>query len=150
MNTPGPHDPAFASAMRQISRAHYADIWRRGNAGQPLMGEDAAFYETMKQHPEYSEFWEHAVELGDRDIPAEGENPFLHIAMHTVIERQIADRNPPETDQALFRLTRAGIDRHDALHLIASVFSELLWGRLRDRKPFDTATYRRRLRALKP
>jgi Domain of unknown function (DUF1841) len=150
MESPVQPDPAFASSMRQISRAHFGEIWRRGRAGEALTGEDAAFYQTMQEHPEYADFWEHAAELGDREIRADGENPFLHVAMHTVIERQIAERNPPEADQALFRLTRAGVDRHDALHQIARVFSGVLWELLREGKPFDTATYRRRLRAIKP
>jgi hypothetical protein len=145
-----PHDPAFASSMRQISRAHCGEIWHSGRSGAELSGEDATFYQIMLEHPEYYDFWERAAEIGDREIEAEGQNPFLHIALHSVIEQQIAAHNPPEVDQALFRLTRAGIPRHDALHQIARVFSGLLWELLKERKPFDKETYRRRLRAIKP
>jgi hypothetical protein len=81
---------------------------------------------------------------------ADGANPYLHASIHTVIERQIADANPPETAQAIFRLTRAGLDRHAALHAVASVLTELIGEMLRERRPFAIETYRRRLRALKP
>jgi hypothetical protein len=150
MDSAGKSDPAFASSMREMSRAHYADIWRRGQSGEVLVGEDESFFQAMRQHPEYTDCWERAAELADREIIVDGVNPYLHIAMHSVIERQIADRDPPETDQALFRLTRGGIERHESLHRIARVFSDLMWTVMRERRPFDTAKYRRRLRALKP
>src|SRR5262245_27357987 len=106
----GNYDPVFVNAMREMSRGHYADIWRRGQAGESLAGEDAVFFEAMKLHPEYLDYWERAAELGDREISADAVNPFLHVGIHVVVENQIASRTPPETDQAMFRLTRAGMD----------------------------------------
>jgi hypothetical protein len=150
MSTPGDADPAFTSAMRELSRSHIADIWRRGQQGESLGSEDAPFYQAMLDHPEYRDIWEHAAELGDREVVVQGANPFLHISLHSVVERQLADNNPPETAQALFRLTRGGMDRHEAIHLIASLLSELVWETLHKRQPADVASYRRRLRALKP
>jgi hypothetical protein len=150
MQPVGNSDPVFSSTMRRMSRASYADIWRRGIAKEPLEGEDALFFEIMQQHPEYSHCWEHAAELGDREVLIHGVNPFLHIAIHSVVENQIAQRNPPETDQALFRLTRSGLDRHDALHHILQVLTPLMWDVMQKKVPFDNETYRRRLRAIKP
>jgi Domain of unknown function (DUF1841) len=149
-NPKGSSDPNFNSAMRQISRATYAEIWRRGLANEEITGEDAAFFEAMQQHPEYAEYFERAQELADREVVINGVNPYLHIAMHTVIEKQVADRDPPESDQALFRLTRAGIDRHEAIHRIAYVFTQSFWEVLQKNTPFDIESYRRRLRAIKP
>ena len=77
-------------------------------------------------------------------------NPFLHVSLHSVIERKIAERNPPDTEQTLFRLTRAGLDKHEAMHRIMAVLSEIMWEMLQQRKVFDLTTYQRRLRLLKP
>ena len=150
MTTPGSHDPAFSSAMRGISRTHIADIWRRGQGGEVLTGEDLAFYQTMKDHPEYVEFWERAAELGDKEVTVDGVNPYLHVSLHSVLERQIVESNPPETEQTIFRLTRAGLDRHDALHRVMSLLAEMISEMMNQRRPFSTDTYRRRLRSLKP
>jgi hypothetical protein len=150
MNSSGGHDPVFSSAMREMSRAHIADIWRRGKAGEPLGLEDLAHYQAMLDHPEYTDIWEHAAELGAREVEVDRVNPFLHISLHSVIERQIAERNPPDTEQTLFRLTRAGMDKHEALHRIMAVVSEMMWEMMQQRKVFDRATYQRRLRALRP
>ena len=51
MTRPSDPDPAFTSAMREMSRAHIADIWRLGNAGEPLSLEDLAHYHAMLDHP---------------------------------------------------------------------------------------------------
>jgi hypothetical protein len=149
MSTPGDADPAFTSAMRELSRSHVAEIWRLGQAGESLGVEDAVSYQAMLDHPEYRDIWEHAAELGDREVVVEGANPFMHISLHSVVERQLADNNPPETSQALFRLTRGGLDRHEAIHRIATLVSEMIWETLKYQRPADVASYRRRLRALK-
>lgn len=150
MDEPFSRDSAFNSSMRSLSRFHIGGIWKRGQAGEPLEGEDATYYQVMLQHPEYREFWEQAGELGDREVMIDGVNPYMHVAMHAVVERQISDKKPPEVDQMLFRLMRTGMDRHDAVHRIAQILSEFLWQILREKKPFDEKTYRRRLRAAKP
>ena len=136
--------------MRSLSRSHIADIWRRGQKGETLAGEDLTYYAAMREHTEYHDIWERAAELGDNEINVNGTNPFLHISMHSVVENQIASRNPPETDQTVFRLMKAGLDRHESLHRIAGVLTELMWEMMHAGKTFDLATYRRRLRALKP
>jgi hypothetical protein len=104
----------------------------------------------MLDHPEYSDYWARAAELGDRDVMVDGVNPFLHVSLHSVIERQLAEHNPVETEQAIFRLTRAGLDRHMAMHRIASLLAELISETVHGRGAQDIETYRRRLRALKP
>ena len=149
MTRPSDSDPAFTTAMREMSRAQVADIWRRGKAGEPQSLEDLAHYHAMLDHPEYTDIWEHAAELGAREVEVNRVNPFLHVSLHSVIERQIAERNPPDTEQTLFRLTRAGLDKHVAMHRIMAVLSEMMWEMLKQQKVFDLATYQRRLRSLK-
>ena len=143
-------DPVFGSAIREMSRAHMAEIWQRGSKEDALSQDDYVLYRAMQEHPEYTDVWENARELADREVEIRGTNPFLHISLHTVIEQQLAERNPPETGQTLFRLTRHGLGRHEAVHRIAGVLCEIMSRALREQKTFDLATYQRRLRALKP
>ena len=150
MSTHEDMDPVLGSAMRKVSRANIANIWRRGQKGEALNEEEHAYYQTMLDHPEYVEVWERVEELEDQEILRDRVNPFLHISLHSVIDRQIANLEPPETGQALFRLTRGGLDRHEALHLIAGVLAEFMTDSLHRTKPPDLGLYRRRLRALKP
>ncbi len=149
-NSSSGNDPVLTSAMRGMSRAHIADIWKRGQNGDVLSSEDLSFYQAMIDHPEYREIWQAAAELGDRDVLVDRVNPFLHVSLHSVIARQLAERNPPETEQAIFRLTRAGLDHHEAQHRIAALLTKLISETVQQGRAFGLETYRRRLRSLKP
>ncbi|MBD8527518.1 DUF1841 family protein [Pseudomarimonas arenosa] len=53
-----------------------------------------------------------------------GESLRLHASMHVVVENQLALGEPAETGRALSRLLAEGLDRHEAIHAIASVVCE--------------------------
>ena len=57
-------------------------------------------------------------------------NRVLHATMHAVIENQLAE-GIPVVCEALSRLMAEGLDRHDAVHAIASVMTEHIWHLLR-------------------
>jgi hypothetical protein len=58
------------------------------------------------------------------ELPEFGQN-LLHTTMHVVVESQLALAVLPVC-QALDRLLREGLDRHDAIHAIASVLAGLV------------------------
>ncbi|HEX5925238.1 MAG TPA: hypothetical protein VFY45_15515 [Baekduia sp.] len=43
----------------------------------------------------------------------------LHLAMHEVVAKQLADDDPPEVYETARRLLDAGYDRHEVLHMLA-------------------------------
>lgn len=61
------------------------------------------------------------------DIPA-------HAAFHVIVENQLAERLSP-VEAALQRLQAEGLDRHDAVHAIASVLAEYLNDILKGHQP---------------
>jgi len=58
-------------------------------------------------------------------------NRVLHATMHAVVENQLAE-GIPVVQEALSRLMAEGLDRHDAVHAIASVLAEHTWRLLRN------------------
>jgi len=70
-----------------------------------------------------------------------------HAAIHAVVENQLAERLEPVV-QALDRLVREGLDRHDAVHAIGSVLSEQLFRALKYEEQPDTEEYFRSLSEL--
>jgi hypothetical protein len=56
----------------------------------------------------------------------EAENPTLHAMIHVVVENQLASGDERVT-ATLDRLTREGLDRHDAVHAIGSVLVNQIW-----------------------
>lgn len=51
----------------------------------------------------------------------EAERSEVHAVMHAVVENQIAERDQLPVRRTLLRLMAEGLDRHDAIHAIASV-----------------------------
>src|SRR5438477_2458621 len=58
-------------------------------------------------------------------------SPEGHVAMHVIIENQLASGEPTQVRAALGRLRAAGLGRHEAIHAIASVLVRHLHGLLR-------------------
>jgi hypothetical protein len=70
-------------------------------------------------------------------------NEIIHAAVHVVVENQIAAGDPLSTGRALARLTAGGLDRHEALHAIASVLTDQIHDILQGGKagPFPQDDY---------
>ncbi len=68
-------------------------------------------------------------------------NPYLKAAILEVVENQLRDGDPPETQQTLERLLAAGYSRKQATEMIGSAVTEEIWTMLHDHKPFDRARY---------
>lgn len=73
--------------------------------------------------------------------------PRLHAALHLVVENQLALGEPPEARRALERLLAAGLDRHEAVHAIALLVSDVMTAAMEGR-PFDARVYAAELDAL--
>jgi len=76
-------------------------------------------------------------------------NPFLHIILHQIIENQLKERNPIEVFQFFNAMRQNKVSRHEAIHCIATIFSYLLYGVLKEEHPFDLEKYRSLLKRLK-
>ena len=80
-----------------------------------------------------------------------GQNLRMHAVTHVVVENQVAMGQPIEARDALARLLRDGLDRHDAIHAIGSVLVKHLFPVLKARNDppaFDNASYVRALAGL--
>ena len=64
-------------------------------------------------------------------------NARVHAAMHMIIENQVALGSEIPVAATLARLIRQGLDRHEALHAIASVLTAHIHSRLQDELPPD-------------
>lgn len=57
-------------------------------------------------------------------------NETVHAIFHVIVENQIAMGDDLPVRQAIERLMRDGLDRHEALHAVGSVLSEFMYGTL--------------------
>jgi hypothetical protein len=71
------------------------------------------------------------------------ENDEVHNVMHLVVENQIALDDPPTVRPAIQRLMAEGLDRHDAIHAVASVMAGFMFDAMRGKgaQPFSNEDY---------
>ncbi|CAA0104237.1 Uncharacterised protein [BD1-7 clade bacterium] len=82
----------------------------------------------------------------DEDMPDDAME--LHAAFHVIVENQLAEEVEliPET---IAKLTRQGLDRHEAIHAIAAIVSEDIFDLWKGNKTeFSPKQYRRKLEKI--
>ena len=125
--------PMFETVAR-AGRGALRSIWERRETPAALIPPERKLLELMRRHPEYRPFWDGAE-------PDEGENPFLHVMMHRMVEEQIDQGDPPEARAAYERCVAAGGDPHDALHEIIQAFGLALHRMAETRGALDREEY---------
>lgn len=80
----------------------------------------------------------------------EAEDSRSHVVFHVAIENQLARREPAEVTNALERLVAEGLDRHEAIHAIASVLASCIEEAQRraSTSPLPTGSYARSVKWL--
>jgi len=134
--------------LRALSHARFQRIWEISQAGGDLEGEDARLAEVMERHPEYHDIWQKAEVLGPDEVLVDEVNPFMHAAVHTAVENQLAAGSPPETAEALEALMKAGYSRHEAIHFIGAVVTDEIYNVLKENRPADNDVVAANMRDL--
>ena len=75
-------------------------------------------------------------------------NPHLKAVYLEVVDNQLHDNNPPETQQTLERLLKDGINERDAKLLIASAIAAESYFVLKSKKEFNRERFVRNLKRL--
>ena len=145
-------DSAF-EAFRQANREHLHSIWRRAQDGKldGLGEEERRLAEIMLDHSDvYFNQFEFADALTDRELDSESEvNPFMHVALHALLEKQLNDHEPIEALQFYNAMLRNKCSAHEAIHLLMAVLLKFLFPIFKKRSRFDLDGYRKLLRIYK-
>jgi len=131
------------------NRDYYFRLWERVQSHEPLISpEEALAAEVMKAHPEFHEIWNSPELYKGREFNGSAEeNPFLHVAMHVVIEAQLRTGEPPIVREYAQERLNLGIDAHEVAHELAKTFVAQLFKALRSGKLFDHERYTKALEA---
>ena len=146
-------DDSVFETLRGINRKHFYDIWNKAKNGelQGLTEEEQRLGKIMLDHSdEYFNQFEFADALADHEYDPETEvNPFLHVILHAVAERQVEDREPIEAFQFYNAMLRNKCSRHEAIHLLNIILVKFIFQILKEKKPFPLETYRKILKEYK-
>jgi Domain of unknown function (DUF1841). len=101
---------------------------------------------VMREHPEYSNALEDIGRVYDPDTEV---NPYMHLEIHKIIEKQLSANDLPEVNQTLDRLIKSGLSRHESIHKIGTALAAEIYDIMKTRKPFDEKRYVNRLKKLR-
>jgi len=130
-------------ALAGMGREALRRVWEARDRREALEPTQRHLLELLEAHPQFRPFWEGAD-------PEPGENPFLHVALHEVLERQLAVGEPPQAGVALERLVAGGVDPHEARHRVLEVLAVELFRMIREQREFDRPGYAAKLESLGP
>ena len=146
-------DDSVFETLRGINRKHFHEIWKKAQNGelQGLDEEEQRLGKIMLEHSdEYFNQFEFADALADHEYDPETEvNPFLHVILHTVAEKQVEDRDPIEAFQFYNAMLRNKCSRHEAIHLLTIILVKFIFQILKEKKPFPVEDYRKILKEFK-
>lgn len=124
-------DPDLLEHIRHVARE-----------GDPS-GEDHEILEILQMHPEFDRIWNDPGIDPSRPIEVEGNivNPFVHVALHLIVGRQVRQGVPSQVKKAYLHLVERGESEHDALHLMMGWYGKLYFESVRKSDAFDESRY---------
>lgn len=88
----------------------------------PLKAPDPKEWLKLEEEEQINLVYEYHKNI-EQDIP----NIYIHSVIHTVVENQIAMGDELPVKDAIKRLMDEELDRHQAIHAVASVLIKYLW-----------------------
>ena len=144
---------AVFKELRESNRQHFHFLWQKAKSGEleGLHEEEQRLAKIMLAHSdEYFNQFEFADTLADHQFDPESEvNPFLHVTLHAVGEKQVEDRNPMEAFQFYNAMVKKKCTRHEAIHLLITILIKFLFPVLKEKVKFDLDRYRKLLKTYK-
>jgi len=129
-------------------------LWQVARAGARGVARDRHLVKALADHREFGAVWLTSNAFDDEMFRIGGVNPIHHVVMHSAIE-EILDM--PDTQDkggdvpramraTVDSLVRAGLSRHEAVHLITFVYAFDWLLAAKDVRPFDVEAQTARLR----
>ncbi len=110
---------------------------------------DARIVHIMDLHPEFDEIWKQGeLATYPQEINGQIVSPFVHTVLHVTVDKQITSGQPEFVLETYNRLREQGMEEHDTLHAIISIYAELYFSSFRQGQQFDTLDYQSQLTYL--
>ena len=139
--------------LKQANRERLHNLWKIAKTEnlESLSGEDKRLAEVMIEHKDkYFNQFEMADHTHDHEYDTKKEeNPFLHIMLHSAVERQLESKDPIEAYQFYNSMRKRKVSRHDTIHLIGAILTPLMINVMQHHIPFDKEKYSALLKKYK-
>ena len=138
---------------RALSRNYMHGLWEKAkkNDLEGLSPEEQRLVMILKDHEEeYFNVFEFSDLTADHEFDPESEaNPFLHVFLHSIVENQLAERDPIEVFQFYNAMRNRKCTHHETIHLIGAIVTPLMFQSMKKQIPFDIEGYRSLLKKYK-
>jgi hypothetical protein len=131
--------------VAQLSRKIIHSIWKKTERALPLTAEEERIADVLRRHREYERVWQGTEKVRARTGMV---NPYLHVHIHLIVEKQLRDGEPPEVKGIADCLAERGMEQHRVVHSIGVVFLEEMYNMIREHRPFDHRRYVEKLQKL--
>jgi Domain of unknown function (DUF1841) len=135
--------------LQAVNRKHFYEIWKKAQKGdlETLTEEEKHLAKIMLDHSgEYFNQFEFADAMADHEYdPGTEVNPFLHVILHVIAEKQIEARDPIEAFQFYNAMLRNKYNRHEAIYLLLNIMMKFLFQTLKEKVDFPLDSYRKAL-----
>ena len=113
------------------------------------LSEDEAFQIALDDHPDLRKRWL-KDKLPDEMIDDQGNawSPRMHLQIHAIVERQIANDEPRRIAVIARQLAEAGVDRHEIRHFLAQPVTSQMWHIMKEGRLYDEEQHLRELRKI--
>ena len=146
-------DKEIQNHLRQVSREKMYALWGRAKEREydGLNDEELRIAKIMVEHEdEFYNQLEFADLTYDHEYDPDTEyNPFLHITIHSIVEAQLAQKEPIETLQFYNALRKKKYSHHDTIHFIGQIVSCMIYDIMKYQRPFDPELFRKLLKKYK-
>ena len=130
----------FSKTLRAVYRKDLHDIWQQKHFAKIMLEHEDEFFKAF----------EFADAIADREFdPDTGTNPYLHMAIHSVIENQLESKDPVEALQFYNAMRQKKCSRHATLHLMGAILAPFMLKTLQNNTPFDLDSYKKLLKKYK-
>lgn len=113
------------------------------------LSEDEAVRIVLESHPKWQVGWQRGT-LPDEVVGEDGQpmSPRMHIAIHMIVERQLAADDPKGIVAIARELEQLGVSEHEARHAIGQAVTSQLWSMSKEGRTFSSDRYLAELRKI--
>jgi len=131
--------------LKKLSREYIFSIWQQAKNYnlEKLNEDDRQLAKIMLEHEdEFFNYFEFADILNDVEYDNENEvNPFLHIIMHSIIEKQLQTKEPLEVSQFYNSMRKNQLSHHDTIHLLCNILVPMIINVIKEKESFNIGLY---------
>jgi len=107
-----------------ISLKEFQQVWRDLKANKIISDERWRYMaKAIEAHPEFTPILEGKGITLSEDAP----DPFLHLAMHTVVEELLEKDEPTEISHFYSLQESRGLSHHEIVHMLGAILTTQLW-----------------------